>query len=123
MKRNPVHPYWLIMSLGIIAMLLMSFKGIGDMREIASKNEGGQEETEVTGAVAPEELYQQNGCVACHGGDYQGVGSNPALTGVGDRLAKEEIIDVLVNGRGNMPGGLVSEEQAKEMADWLSSLK
>lgn len=123
MKRNPVHPYWLIMFLGIIAMFLMSFKGIGDMREIASKSEEGREKTEEVSAVAPEELYQQKGCVACHGGDYQGVGSNPALTGVGDRLSKDEIINLLVNGRGNMPGGLVSEDQADEMAEWLSSLK
>lgn len=122
MKRNPIIPFLLIMVLGVFAMFLMSFKGIGDMKEIASEKGGGEEQTEET-AAAPEELYQQKGCVACHGGDYQGVGSNPALIGVGDRLSHDEITDILVNGKGTMPQGLLTEEQAPEMAEWLSSLK
>lgn len=122
MKRNPIIPFLLIMVLGISAMFLMSFKGIGDMKEIASEKEDGGEKTEET-AAAPEELYQQKGCVACHGSDYQGVGSNPALIGVGDRLSHDEIADILVNGKGTMPQGLLTEEQAPEMAEWLSSLK
>ena len=101
MKRNPINPYLLIMVLGITAMLLMSFKGIGDMKKIVSKTEGGEEKTEEV-ALAPEQLYQQKSCVACHGADFQGVGSNPALVGVGDRLSQDEIIDILVNGKGNM---------------------
>lgn len=122
MKRNPIIPFLLIMILGISVMSLMSFKGIGDMKEIASEKEGGKEKTEEA-AAAPEELYQQKGCIACHGGDYQGVGSNPALIGVADRLSHDEIADILVNGKGTMPEGLLTEEQAPEMAEWLSSLK
>lgn len=122
MKRNPIIPFLLIMALGISAMFLMSFKGIGDMKEIASEKEGGEAKTEET-AATPEELYQQKGCVACHGGDYQGVGNNPALLGVGDRLRHDEIADILVNGKGAMPSGLLTEEQAPEVAEWLSSLE
>ncbi|WP_077214002.1 cytochrome c550 [Bacillus dakarensis] len=121
MNRNPIIPFVLIMVIGIAAMFLMSFKGLGDMEEIAAEQEGGGEQTD-TAAATPEELYQQAGCIGCHGGDYSG-GVGPALIGVGDKLSPEEIQDILVNGKGSMPGGLVTAEQAPEMAEWLAGLK
>jgi cytochrome c550 len=41
---------------------------------------------------------------------------------VGERLSNEELEDVVVNGRNAMPSGLVSPEQAGDMAEWLSGL-
>ena len=72
-------------------------------------------------AANPEEIYQSS-CIGCHGDQYQGSGSAPALTGVGERLSNEELEDVVVNGRNAMPSGLVSPEQAGDMAEWLSGL-
>ncbi len=101
-------------------MLLLSFKGTGDSKDLAAEIEGGGEQVEQV-AASPEEIYQKS-CIACHGDQYQGTGSNPALTGVGERLSKDEIEDVVVNGRNGMPAGLVAPEQAGEMAEWLSDL-
>jgi cytochrome c550 len=121
MKKSPIMPFIMIMVAGVIVMLLISFKGIGDSKQLATELEGGGEGQTEQVAASPEEIYQST-CIGCHGDQYQGVGSAPALTGVGGRLSPEEIEDVVVNGRNAMPGGLVSPDQAGEMAEWLSGL-
>jgi cytochrome c550 len=119
MNRNPVIPYILIFVFGIGLMFLLSFKGLGDMDELANEKEGGTETEQV--AKAPEDIYSGS-CIGCHGDQYQG-GMGPALKGVGDRLSKDEIKETITNGRGNMPAGLVKPEEADAMADWLANIK
>lgn len=119
MNRNPIIPFVLIMVLGIAAMFLFSFKGLGDMEELAAEKEGGGKTEEVSSN--PEDIYKTS-CIGCHGDKYQG-GVGPALTGVGDKLSKEEIVDILTNGTtGGMPKGLVAGNE-EAMADWLMELK
>ena len=118
MNRNPVIPYILIFVFGIGLMFLLSFKGLGDMDELAKEKEGGTETEQVV--KAPEDIYKS--CIGCHGDAYQG-GMGPALTGVGDRLSKDEIKEVITKGKGNMPGGMVKPEEADAMADWLANIK
>jgi cytochrome c550 len=121
MKRNPVIPYVLIMVFGIVLVLILSFKGLGDSKELAKEKEGGGETTEVA-ASKPEDIYKQS-CIGCHGDQYQGV-VGPALKGVGSKYSKEELADIVVNGKGTgMPGGLVKQEQAAAMADFLANIK
>jgi cytochrome c550 len=113
MKRNPVIPYILIMAFGIVLILILSFKGLGDMKEIAKENGEGNK---------PEDIYKQS-CIGCHGDQYQGV-VGPTLKGVGKKYSKEELITIVTKGKGTgMPAGLVKEEQAAAMADWLATLK
>lgn len=119
--KNPVMPYILIFAFGIVAMFLISFKGLGDAEQLAAEREGGGQKTEETAAASPEEIYQKS-CIGCHGDQYQGA-VGPALKGVGDHLSQEEIANVLVNGRGAMPPGMVPADKADEMAAWLSELK
>ena len=40
-----------------------------------------------------------------------------------DKISKEEIKTYITKGKGNMPPGLVPEEQAAAMADWVSKIK
>ena len=70
-------------------------------------------------AAAGEELVQSS-CTSCHGGNLQGMGNTPALSDVGSRLSEEEIHDVIVNGRGGMPKGLLQGEDAEAAAAWLA---
>lgn len=51
------------------------------------------------------------------------VALHSSLKGVGDRLSVDQIKEVITNGRGSMPGGLVPADQADAMAKWLSELK
>nr|WP_239094141.1 cytochrome c [Bacillus sp. B15-48] len=108
------------MVFGIGLMFFLSFKGLGDSKQIANEAEGG-ESTEEVAEASPEELYQQS-CIGCHGDQYQGV-SGPALTTVGSDFTVEEIEDILVNGTPNgMPGNLVPGNEEK-MAQWLAEMK
>lgn len=119
MKNNPVMPFVLIMVMGIALMFTLSFVGLN--QEAATEEEGGESNGEQV-AGTPEELYQSAGCINCHGGNYEGVGGFPSLTGVGEKLSADEIKEILRNGKGSMPAGLVPEEQIDSVAEWLSSL-
>lgn len=122
MNRNPLIPFVIIMIIGILAMFLISFKGIGDRKEIAAEKEGGSKLTEDVISSSPEEIYQKS-CIGCHGDSYQG-GIGPALTNIGDKKTKDEIKKIITEGtNGGMPSGLVSTEMVDEMADWLTELK
>ncbi|MBI0576376.1 cytochrome c [Neobacillus cucumis] len=122
MKRNPVIPYILIFVFGIGLTFLLSFKGLGDMKEVAKdKNGGGGAEKTETVATKPEDIYKQT-CIGCHGDQYQGV-VGPSLKGIGSKLSKDEIIHIITKGKGNMPPNLVPQEQAEAMAEWVSKIK
>jgi cytochrome c550 len=116
MNRNPIIPFVLIMVMGIGLMFLLSFKGLGDSKDLAKEKEGGGEKTEETAEANPEDFYQQS-CAACHGNQYEGV-SGPSLKGVGSKYSQEEIQDILTNGKGAMPPGLAAGKEA-EMAEWI----
>jgi cytochrome c550 len=120
MKRNPVVPYILIMVFGIALMFILSFKGLGDSKELAKENGegGGNEKTEVA-ATKPEDIYKQS-CIACHGDQYQGV-VGPKLKGTG--LSKDEVAKIIANGRGTMPPQALQPAQVDVLADFISNLK
>lgn len=71
-------------------------------------------------ADAAKASYQA--CAGCHGGNLEG-GSGPALNNVGSRLSKEEILNVIKNGRPGMPAGLLKGDEAENVAAWLADQK
>ena len=79
-------------------------------------------ETTETASVDAEKIVGQS-CISCHGTNLEGQGSFPALKDVGARLSEEEILTVIEKGRGAMPGGIISGEDAKAVALWLSEKK
>jgi cytochrome c550 len=109
------------MVFGIALMLLLSFKGLGDAKDIAAENEKGQGEKTEEVASSPEDIYKKS-CIGCHGDQYQGV-VGPKLKGVGEKLSQDEIKSILTNGKGTMPKNLVAAEHVDEMAKWLAELK
>ncbi|MCJ8006854.1 cytochrome c550 [Lederbergia wuyishanensis] len=117
MKRNPIVPYILIMVMGLVLVFFLGIKGIGDAKEIAKEAEGGGEE--VAAEFNPEAASKT--CIGCHGENLEGAGGAPSLHGTG--LSKEEIADILTNGKGMMPKGLIPAENVDEMAEWVSNLK
>jgi len=84
----------------------------------------GTEDTTTGGADSAkgEELVKSN-CISCHGGNLEGMGNTPSLADVGGRLSEEEIHDVILNGRGGMPAGLLKGEDAEAAAAWLAEQK
>ncbi|XKH51044.1 cytochrome c [Chryseomicrobium palamuruense] len=125
MTKNPIVPYILIMLFGIGLIFFLSVQGVGNQAEIAESGEEGTESTEggegaSAGEFDPEALAQQK-CISCHGSSYEGQGAFPAIKG--SALSEEEIADILANGKGAMPGGLVPAENIEEMAAWVKSLE
>ncbi|MGP4077707.1 cytochrome c551 [Halobacillus sp. K22] len=72
--------------------------------------------------AAAEEVYQ-NSCASCHGGELGG-GFGPALTEVGAKYDAAKIVDIIKNGKGQMPAqNQVSDEDAQSVADWLATME
>lgn len=122
MKRNPVVPFVVIMVLGIGLMFLLSFKGLGDAKDIAAEQKnGGKTQATTETASSPEGIYKSS-CISCHGENYQG-GVGPALKGVGQRRDAAYIKNIIQNGKNAMPPGLVKADQADAMVKFLQGLK
>lgn len=123
MTKNPIIPYILIMLFGIGLIFFLSVEGVKNSEEIAATeehgDEGGTEEGE-TAEFDPEAVAQQK-CISCHGSSYEGQGAFPSL--VGTELSEEEIADILANGKGAMPPGLVEASNIDAMAAWVKSLE
>lgn len=122
MNRNPVIPFVIIMVFGIVLMFGLSFKGLGDSKQLA-KDKGGATtaKTETAAASNPEGIYKST-CVGCHGDQYQGV-VGPSLKGIGSKLSKDDIKTIITKGKGNMPPNLVPADKADAMAEWVSKIK
>jgi cytochrome c551 len=69
------------------------------------------------GPMDGDALYEKS-CLACHGSDLKGA-SGPAVVNMKSKYTEEELIDLINNGKGMMPGNLLSEEEAKLVAEWL----
>ena len=72
-------------------------------------------------AAAAETLYKNN-CASCHGQNLEGA-VGPNLTQVGGKYTREQILEILKNGKGGMPGGLVKNDDAENVASWLADKK
>lgn len=116
MSRNPVIPYAVIAIIGVLAVIILSYVGVNHRNAQDGDNNQGE--------VTDVEAIFKNQCASCHGDDLSGTNSAPALTQVGSTLTEDDIKDIIINGsesdRGVMPAGLVDNEQAAAIAEWLS---
>jgi len=77
------------------------------------------------------EVYARANCLNCHQANLTGMaGYAPALLGVGDRYSKEEIMDIIVNGKGNMSPQYeenikkgLTDEDMEQLVNWLAMQK
>lgn len=125
MKSN-ILPFAIIAIVGVFAAVIVFYLGVHQREDIQLAAENGGEEIVEEGqegevADDPEAIYASS-CAACHGNDLSGV-AGPGLTTVGSSLSADEINDIILNGVGTMPGGLVSAEEADVLTDWLSEMQ
>jgi len=106
---NPIKVFFSIFAAGIALTFILGAIGYPANPEETAKEE---EAVEISAFV------NQN-CASCHGADLSG-GVGPALKGTA--LSADEIIEVVKNGRGTMPGGLGKGREA-EIAEYLLSLQ
>ncbi|MEN2765964.1 cytochrome c550 [Ornithinibacillus xuwenensis] len=121
MKRNPLIPYALIAIIGILAVIVISFVGIGQRTELTEGEDHGQAEEGET-MEDPEEIYESS-CVSCHGADLSGD-FGPNLQTIGAELSADEIANVLKTGQGQMPAqSHLSDSEVTIISEWLSEKK
>ena len=121
MNRNPIIPFVLIMVFGIGLIFFLSFIGLDNRKEIAQGDQEGTDNALLE--LSPEQLYQEAGCITCHGTNYSD-GSAPSLIGLSEKYSADDIKEILTNGLpGGMPAGLVPNEKLDEMAEWLLTLE
>lgn len=77
-----------------------------------------------TDLAAGETIYQESTCITCHGGNMEG-GNGPSLQKVGATYSKDEIIDIIDNGKGTMPpqGNTLDDADKETLAAWLAEQK
>lgn len=118
----------LLLGILTLALAMLTACGGGGGNETApapapteqpSADEGGAGDSDLI-AVGEEQV--QKSCIGCHGTDLQGGmgGAAPSLHGT--NLSKEELIDILVNGRGAMPGGTANGNE-EAVAEYILSLQ
>ena len=78
---------------------------------------GGCSENTSQAPMDGEGLYKRS-CLNCHGADLQG-GAAPGVKNMAAKYTEEEILDMINNGIGMMPGKLVSEAEAEIVTKWL----
>ncbi|MBN2055634.1 cytochrome c [bacterium] len=77
-----------------------------------------QTEKLMVSSISAEDLYK-NRCAACHGAKLEG-GTAPALDTVGARRGEGEILAFIVDGMLTMKPVPMPEEDAAQLARWLS---
>ncbi len=113
-----------LMLLAIASIIWLTWESVAHHDwEAAAKQGAIVEEVEInTDAEGYEIWLTQASCIQCHGENMQG---NPGVApSVFEHdYSKEEIIDIILNGKGIMPGGLFtgSEEELEILAEYIAA--
>lgn len=104
-----------ILSIAAAGFVFASVLGIIGSNYAAKEQAGEETPQQEEGAIPS---YMQS-CLSCHGTDLTG-GFGPNLTEL--TLSKEEIVDVIKNGKGQMPPKLAPGQEEK-IAEYLLSIQ
>lgn len=118
----------LLLALGLGTTLALAACGGSDDSSSSDSSSTKEESTmnddssKTETAVDAEKIFANN-CASCHGNNLEGnVGPN--LTKVGAKYSSEEIQEIIKNGKGQMPAGILKEdEEIVAVADWLADKK
>jgi cytochrome c551 len=94
---------------------------VGSGLVLAACGGGGDDEATTGGTVDAEKVAAQK-CSTCHGQNLEGAGA-PKISDAGSRYSKEQLEEIILNGKGGMPGGIIKGEEASAVAEWLASKK
>jgi cytochrome c551 len=76
-----------------------------------------------SGASSGEQLYREN-CATCHATDGGGA-LGPGLKGIAERMPREQHVDIVVNGKGQMPAwkDQLSRQEIDAVVDYERTLE
>ncbi|MBM7600921.1 cytochrome c551 [Virgibacillus halotolerans] len=112
MKRIGIISGINIILIGCLVFLVFFYEGTGTKPVATADKE------ETTDSAIDAEDIAKNNCASCHGSDFRG-GAGPGLIGLESKYDQAEIEDIIAQGKNGMPGGLISEEEAESVAEWL----
>jgi len=113
---------------GVAAVLVFSLSACGGAQQ--TQPPANQPSAQTPSTTAPSGSYDaataealfKNTCAGCHGQSLEGA-VGPNLQKIGSQLTKDQILEVLNNGKGSMPPGLVKGADADTVAAWLADKK
>ncbi|MBS4174130.1 cytochrome c551 [Bacillus sp. FJAT-49736] len=105
----------------MVVMLALAMVACGNKNDTSKSNNNNATSTASAGDA--QKLFEAK-CSACHGKDLGGL-NGPKLQKIGSKYSKDQILDIIKNGKGNgaMPAGLYSGKDADAVATWLSNKK
>lgn len=96
--------------------------GAGDDDSDGNENESDKEQDGKAEMMEEGESLYQSNCMSCHAEDRSGsVGPN--IRNVKDKYSEDELVDIMVNGKGSMPGIVEDEDDAKIISEWLLEME
>ena len=105
----------------VLVVVIAGCGGDGDSRSAVNAQPSDLPDGEARGAT----IVSGAGCLVCHRiGDAGAEGPGPELTGVGARLSRDEIREVLIAGRAPMPSykGMPAGDLTA-LVDYLAALR
>lgn len=110
---NPVRVFLSIFAFGIALTLILGIIGYRVDFAAEDAERGPQAQTHPA--------FMQS-CIQCHGADLRGVGNAPGILNLA-HLTEDEILHIVVNGIGGMPGGMYPEGREQDVVDYLLSIQ
>ncbi|MEI5907203.1 c-type cytochrome [Bacillus spongiae] len=111
------------MLLAIAATIFLTWESVVNHDWEAAKKQGQiVAQVEVDKEAEGYQIYTDQTCINCHGGNLEGGAAAPAL--VGTDLEPEDVADIAVNGQGNMSAGIFqgSDEELEKLAQYISEM-
>lgn len=113
---NPIRVVYTLFGLGLVVAVILGLYALNQEQTAADKPaENNVAESQDAGEMPQ---YMQS-CLGCHGNDLSG-GMGPNL--ITSTLSKEELVDIIKNGRGMMPPNLAAGNE-EAAADYLLSIR
>ncbi|MCP3763185.1 c-type cytochrome [Domibacillus sp. A3M-37] len=125
-KRRPLErPFATgFMMLSLAAIIFLTWESVDAVDWKAKEAQGAiVEEAAIDTNSDGFKIYQENGCINCHGDTLSGGAAAPSLVGTG--LTPEEIAEIAKNGKGSMPPGMYkgNDEDLVKLSEFISTLE
>ncbi|PAQ16181.1 cytochrome C oxidase Cbb3 [Bacillaceae bacterium SAOS 7] len=112
------------MLLALASIVFLTWESVATHDWEAAKAQGEiKEEADIDKTAEGYTIYQENGCINCHGDTLAGGAAGPTLVGTG--LSPEEVSKIAKEGRGAMPAGMYkgNDEDLAKLAEFISTLE
>lgn len=113
-----------LMLLALISTFYLTWESAAHHDWSQDERYSAKNQTEIDTTTDGYQQFAAYSCIGCHGDQLQGGGAGPAINQAGAERDADYIRDVIVNGKGAMPGGQFggSEEELEVLVEWLASL-